>query len=297
MKVLKKLNLEDVVFLDIETTRLVEELKVDTPLYESWEYKMKNSREAEDGELNESYVEKASLYPEFSKITCISCGKLRGENISLKSYTGEEKDLLTEFNNDLETISKNNPNTILCAHAGIGFDIPFIMKRCIVNEIDLHDLIDISGKKPWEVGVVDTNVIWKASSFSGASLINICVALGIPSPKTDMSGALAAKYYWNSDNKEEAVERIKNYCEEDVKAVIAIVLKCRGEKIEEPLGVADRLYQGREYTNVVKEELESLIENAGDMRKECFEILESTARKRNTKFKLSDVKELKLKYV
>jgi uncharacterized protein YprB with RNaseH-like and TPR domain len=300
MRVLKNLNLDDLIFIDIETTRIVKDLEEDTPLYDSWEYKMRNSREAEDGELTPLFLEKASLYPEFSKITCISCGILRGNKPSIKSYTGDEKDILLNFTKDLHTITDIKPKAMFCAHAGIGFDIPFIMKRCLINGVELHDLIDVSGLKPWEVNIIDTNVIWKATSFTGASLINICVALGVPSPKTDLSGAEAAKLYWDSEDQVEAVKKIAKYCEQDVQAVINIVLKCRGEEIPkkrvESTGLSNYLFNGGEYGEKQKREAEELLDNAGDLRKECFEILSSIARKKNTPFKMIHVKELKTRY-
>ena len=309
MRVLKKLKMDNLIFIDIETTRLVEELEEDTPLYDSWEYKMKNSREAEDnlsyidGKLEERFIDRASLFPEFAKITCISCGRLRGDEVSIKSYIGEEKDILIQFTKDLTLITDAILNAQLCAHAGIGFDVPFIMKRCIINNVEFHDLIDVSGLKPWEVNVVDTNDIWRSTSFSGASLLNICVALGIPSPKTDLSGEMAAKLYWNSDCKDAAVRRIAKYCEKDVKALIKVVRRCRGDEEKLPEvntspkeGLMSHLFSGGVYGKEQEDKLIKILIDAGDLSEECFTNLGTIARMRKTKFNTKDIKDLKLKY-
>lgn len=238
MKILKQLDLNNVVFLDIETVPLVQELIQGTPLYESWEYKVRHNKDtnAFTGTLNESYVKNAALYAEFSKIVTIVIGKIKDGSLMLKTYTNtDEQQLLNDFCKDLNNICTSNKNTRLAGHAIKGFDIPFIMRRCLVNQIELPALIDIAHLKPWELTAIDTLELWKGSGFSGSSLINIATALNIPSPKDEMEGEDTYTYYYTI---KDGLQLIEKYCIKDVRTVCDIILKCRFEK---PLGTEQKI--------------------------------------------------------
>ena len=61
MKLLKTIDLNDLVFIDIETVRLTDSLEKDSDLYKSWEYKLRYTKENEDIEnkpLEISYKQK-----------------------------------------------------------------------------------------------------------------------------------------------------------------------------------------------------------------------------------------------
>lgn len=233
MKALKQVNLNNVVFIDIETVRIQDTIEPGTPLMESWEYKMRYSREANDKfdeDLVKSYQEKAALYAEFAKIVCITIGKVNGDTIKLKSYCGaDEKALLTEFCDVMNGLVAANPKIQLCGHAIKGFDIPFIMKRCLVNRIEVPDLLDVADVKPWLMTALDTLELWKGTGFYGASLINISVALGLESPKQDMQGSETSNVYYTEG--EAGLARIASYCEKDVLAVCNIVRHLRNEDV------------------------------------------------------------------
>ena len=235
MKILKELNLDDVVFIDIETVRLVDKLEKDTPLWDSWDYKLRYSREAEkfDGSIEEQFETKAALYAEFAKIVTITIGRIKEGKIIIKSYSDhDEKKLLTDFCDVMGKLSSKNKRTRFAGHAIKGFDIPFIMRRCLVNGIELPDTIDIGHLKPWETTMIDTLDLWKGTGFYGASLLNIATAFGLPSPKSDISGSETSDVYWRRKEVDgiTPLERITAYCEKDVATVANIVLKMRGEK-------------------------------------------------------------------
>lgn len=229
MKALKNLDLDSVVFLDIETANMVKELEKDTPLYTSWEWKMKFSRDKiadiTDEGLKKLYLETGGLYPEFAKIICISIGVIKDNTLKVKSYFGDdEKELLQNFTDTMNKIIARNKNAIIAGHAIKGFDCPFIMRRCIVNGIEPNSLIDFGAAKPWEVTAVDTFELWKSTAFNSASLINIATALGIPSPKDDIGGYQVNETYYSG--VEGSLARIAKYCEKDVLTVANVVRKC-----------------------------------------------------------------------
>ena len=57
----------------------------------------------------------------------------------------------------------------------------------------------------------------------------MCASLGIPNPKdNEVTGAnLHSFYYYDTSTKEEKIEKIKKYCEEDVKSLINFVQKIK----------------------------------------------------------------------
>jgi len=80
MRELKKYNEEELLFFDIETASVVPELEVDSPLYNSWDYKVNKDGEMSTIEVQQSYRDQAGLHPEFAKIISIVVGKIEGGN-------------------------------------------------------------------------------------------------------------------------------------------------------------------------------------------------------------------------
>lgn len=306
MKVLNNLNLKNVVFFDIETASLYEELPENSSTWDAWMYKMQREGKSIEN-LPASYKKEAALYPEFSKVVCISVGRINGNKLILRSYYGDEKELLNDFMDDLELVTDENPKTQLCGQAIIGFDVPFLLKRCLVNGIYPHYLFDTSDKKPWEVldTLIDTNVLWKGTSFNGASLIAISNAFGLPSPKDDISGADVGRVFYTEG--EEGLQRIVRYCEKDVLSVANVVRKCRFEDVLDPVHSVDealpfekspliiRLFEGGKFGEKEQEELKEIFSKTKD-KKAAMVILESltsTAKGKTTKLTKEWLKHLK----
>lgn len=274
MNFLDKIKTEDVVFLDIETVNAVKTLKKGTPLFDAWEYKARYQNEInrKTGELysTEEYFNlKAALYAPFAKIICITVGRIiDNSKIVVKSYWGDdEKELLTDFNEDLKAVYAKNSNTTLCGLNNIGFDEPFIFKRMIINGIRPQKLLDSSGLKPWEVKSVDLGKLFQGSSFYPDSLLAIATALGLPSPKDGIDGSMVTKVYY-----EGGLERIVAYCEKDVvttanifrkfkfeEEITEVVIKKKTEK-ETPAPILQRVYMSKNFNPEIKKEIESLLE-------------------------------------
>ena len=259
MEILKKYNIEDILFVDIETAHSDNNFNEESPLYEAWHYdQMKNVEEEKD--LIGLYYEKAPLFAEYGKIVCITVGAVRNNQIILKSFHGEEKELLEDFNSSVSKFSNNK--TWLSGHNIIDFDLPFIMKRCFVNGLSPHRLFDTSFLKPWEVKTFDTALLWKGTGWKKQSLISVLAAMGLPSPKDDISGKDVGKIFY-----EGGIDRIVKYCEKDVISVINLVLKLRGddvieigEQVEpESKGILDYLYEGGQYTKKIEAQLKSVL--------------------------------------
>lgn len=295
MRILKNLNLENLIFLDIETAPATNNLTEDHPLYDAWEYHtIKNNID----DVQSSFFEKAALHGEFGIIVAITMGLVRNGKMYLHTFTGEERQLLQDFSSALcKTVNKDS---LLCGHVIKGFDIPFIMKRLLVNRLELPPILDIAGLKPWESSIICTAELWKGTAFKMSSLISITSALGLPSPKDDISGAQVGEAFYRGE-----IDRIARYCENDVAAVINIVRILRGEEPlergsapekKQPQGILSHLFKGNKYDDKAKETLkkafDSLSEEEKPLALEILNSIPSKAKGKVTDLEKKHVKEL-----
>jgi predicted PolB exonuclease-like 3'-5' exonuclease len=222
---------ENIMFLDIETVPQFPVFDQLTPeLQYLWDKKSAYFRK-EDQKAEDVY-ERAGIYAEFGKIVCISAGVVflrNGERFfKVKSFSGDDEvQLLQEFGKVLNGFC-NDPKNQICGHNIKEFDIPFIARRMLINGIPLPPVMDIAGKKPWEVKYLDTLDLWKFGDYKHyTSLALLTTIMGIPSPKDDIDGSQVASVYYNDKN----LERIAIYCEKDVFATAQLFLKFKGEPL------------------------------------------------------------------
>ena len=230
---LQKVNIEKILFLDIETVPEVYRFSdLDAPTAALFDAKTKFLQR--DGQTAAEVYDKAGIYAEFGKIICISCGivadKPHGKEIRLKSFAGDdERQVLLDFAK-LLTQHYNTPYHVLCGHNTKEFDFPFIARRMLIHGIDLPGALDIAGKKPWEIAHLDTMELWKFGDYKHYSALNLlCHIFKIPTPKDDISGADVARVYYQDQD----LPRIVKYCQKDVVAVIQLFLRFRNEKLVE----------------------------------------------------------------
>ncbi len=222
---------EDILFLDIETVpqfesynQLSDEFK---PL---WDKKAKKISSEDDSP--EEIYQRAGIYAEFGKIICISVGLIVSKDgkpfFRVKSFASQnEFELLTDFVDMLNKFSAK-PNATLCAHNGKEFDFPYIARRCLINGIKLPKILDIAGKKPWEVMFLDTMELWKFGDYKHYTSLNLLThVFNIPTPKDDIDGSQVAEVFY----KEKDLDRIVRYCEKDVLAVAQLFLRYKNEPI------------------------------------------------------------------
>ena len=229
---LSEIKTKNVLFLDIETVPCSPNFKdLDVTFQTLWTEKTVWQRK-EEYTPAEFYKLKSGVMAEFAKIICISVGYLfinKGENnFRIKSFYGDdEKQIITDFN-ELLNSQFNKKQHQLCAHNGKEFDFPFIARRTLINGLKLPALLDIAGKKPWEVNHLDTMELWRFGDYKHYTSIKLLAALfNIPTPKDDIDGSQVAGVYWNDKN----LERIKRYCQKDTLTVAQLLLKYKGEEL------------------------------------------------------------------
>jgi len=227
-----KLNLENLLFLDIET---VPETKYYSDLSEDkqklWDSKSKYQRKEDYSP--EDFYDRAGIWAEFGKIICISVGYFTEVNsvrrFRVTSFYGDEHGLLLEFKALIET-HFSKPKHLLCAHNGKEFDFPYIARRMVIHKISLPLKLNLFGKKPWEVPHLDTLELWKFGDFKHYTSLKLLTnVLGIPSPKDDIDGSEIFRVYYEKKN----IERIVTYCQKDTIAVAQVILRLRGETVLE----------------------------------------------------------------
>ncbi|MDX1364428.1 MAG: 3'-5' exonuclease [Arenibacter latericius] len=229
---LQKLNLEHILFLDIETVpeeenfNLLEEEKQDL-------WKQKSQYQRKDEYSAEEFYDRAGIWAEFGKIITISVGYFNindhERNFRVTSFHGEESKILNEFKILLDT-HFNHPKYLLCGHNGKEFDFPYIARRMIIHSIALPEKLNLFGKKPWEIPHLDTMELWKFGDYKHYTSLKLMAnVLGIPSPKEDIDGSMVKEVYYQENN----LERIIKYCELDVITTAQVFLRLRGDKLLE----------------------------------------------------------------
>jgi len=227
---LTHLHKSQIVFLDIETAAQYPNYK-DVPerLKLLWDKKAALLSKNEDVNPKELY-KRAGIYSEFGKIVCISIGyfEKKLQKFRIKSFfSHSEKALLLAFAKMLNKYF-NSENDLLCAHNGKEFDFPYIARRLLVNRIKLPKLLDIAGKKPWEIKHLDTMELWKFGDYKHYTSLDLLTAIfEIPSPKSDIDGSQVNEVYW----KEDDIKRIAEYCQNDVLAIAQLLNVYQGKAL------------------------------------------------------------------
>jgi DNA polymerase elongation subunit (family B) len=222
-----KTPLQHLFFIDIET---VSGRKNYSELNEEWktlwdEKILKALPEKISSE--EFYPLRAGIMAEFAKAVCISIGYFKTDNnhlhLRVKSfYSTDEQHLLQQFIETLNHLYTINNKWIFTGHNIKEFDIPFLCRRLIINEMPIPEYFDFQNLKPWETPILDTLHLWRFGDYKHyTSLKLLAAALNVPSPKDDIDGSQVGSVFWNEND----LPRIAMYCQKDVATVANVVLR------------------------------------------------------------------------
>jgi uncharacterized protein YprB with RNaseH-like and TPR domain len=221
---------ESILFLDVETVP-VSRSYTDLPDHfrKLWDRKaeiiQRGDRSApEERKTPEQMYERAGIYAEFGKIVCISTGILKNGVLWIKSFSGDEESQILGNFSGLLLKAQEKKFQYLCAHNGKEFDYPYLIRRMLINGLPVPPILDLSGKKPWEVNHLDTMELWKFGDFKNFSSLELLAAVfGIPTPKDDIEGSDVARVYWQDHD----LDRIVRYCQKDVVTIVNLFLRFR----------------------------------------------------------------------
>ncbi len=231
---LNQIAYDKILFLDIETVPGVPDYNdLNDKMKVLWDKKSKRLQTEERSTPDEIYT-KAGIFAEFGKIVCISCGFSTGREFRIKSFYGDdEKILLKEFAEMLMRYYDNR-DALLCAHNGKEFDFPYIARRMLIKGVGLPALLDLAGKKPWEVQHLDTMELWKFGDYKHYTSLELLAAIfDIPTPKDDIDGSMVGRVYWHEKN----LQRIVTYCQKDVLTIAQLFRRYQGEPLINDLDV------------------------------------------------------------
>lgn len=254
---LKPKDLQNVIYFDIETAPIVYEYndlseqlktqfkgkKVDESLKKNAErnaeieQKLKNGQKTTMVPINEetiisdtmieiekSFKEKSSFNPCYAKIVCISAGFINDDGeLLIHSFCGDDEvKLLNDFCNYLREYENELDYSIkLAGHNIKDFDIPFILKRLLINQIfEIPRCLDLYGMKTWDLPILDSMTYWGES----VKLDLLAAIFNIESPKMDMDGSMVKDVFYIDKD----YERLARYCEADVKASARVFAKLVG---------------------------------------------------------------------
>lgn len=219
-------SLQHLLFIDIETIAQHEEHnQLSERLKPLWEKKVQYYLDKEGYSVEESYIDKAAIFAEFGKVISIGLGYFSIENneqvFRVKALSNHsEKELLEEF---LSVLSKFKQNqVVLCGHNIKEFDIPFLCRRLLVNQLQVPPALNVSGKKPWEVNFIDTMHLWRFGDYKHfTSLETLAAIFDVPTSKDGIDGSKVYQAYY----KENGLEKITEYCKRDVVVTMQVYLR------------------------------------------------------------------------
>lgn len=224
-------DLKDILFLDIETVRCVKDYTNLTERLKTQWARKAGFFKHEDGQSDKDlFHERAGIYSEFGKIIVIAIARFTEQNGVLTLRTryfadDDEKKVLTDFQ---DTLEKLGPATRLCAHNGKEFDFPYICRRALVNGLPIPSVLNVAGKKPWEVNHLDTMEMWKFGDYKHYTSLDLLTAIfNIPTSKGVMDGSMVSEVYYQQGN----LKKIAEYCVGDAVAVAQLYLRMKGYPI------------------------------------------------------------------
>jgi hypothetical protein len=225
---LNQVSYDKILFLDIETVPSVPDYNdLNDKMKTLWDKKSKRLQTEEQSTPDEIYT-KAGIFAEFGKIVCISCGFSTGREFRIKSFYGDDEKILLEEFAEMLMRYYDNRDALLCAHNGKEFDFPYIARRMLIKGIELPALLDLAGKKPWEVQHLDTMELWKFGDYKHYTSLELLAAVfDIPTPKDDIDGSMVGTVYWKENN----LERIVTYCQKDVLTIAQLFRRYQGEPL------------------------------------------------------------------
>jgi DNA polymerase elongation subunit (family B) len=192
-----------------------------------WQEKMSKVF-GEEITLAQGYDLRGSILAEFGRIICISSGYFYQDDAGcwcfrIKSFYGDnEAELIKKFLEAAEQYNKVQKNMLFAGHNIQEFDIPYICRRSIVHSLHLPHCLQLYGRKPWQVNMLDTMQFWKFGDYKNFISLNLLASVvNVPTSKIDINGGQVQDVYY----KDKDLLRIVKYCQRDIVTTANIILR------------------------------------------------------------------------
>ncbi len=223
-------ELADILFVDIETAAGSSNYhEMDDRLKHHWDRKAGFLNNPQELTTDELYFDRAGIFAEFGQVLTIAVGYMTKSSdgiwgLRVKAFSDkDERKVLNDFKLLLET-KFSTGNLKLCAHNGREFDFPYICRRMLILGIPIPEILDIGGKKPWEISIIDTMNLWKFGDRKNFTSLDLLAALfNIETSKGDIDGSDVTRVY----HQEDGLDRITEYCKRDIVVTAQLFLKLK----------------------------------------------------------------------
>lgn len=195
------------IVLDIETVQIPKkEWAFLQGLSENETFNFDRPSESDKSQFEKDY-EKTRFDGTFGKIICLGAFIIRGSDAPIEAvawYGSDEKTILREF---WQRFSKEKPELII-THNGLGFDLPFLKKRSIVNQV--KPSFDLNLAKFRTSPNYDTMAVW--ANWDHRFFVKLDVLARVLGVETKSGSGKQIAQMW--DNGE--ITEIADYCLQDV---------------------------------------------------------------------------------
>lgn len=264
---IQAINIEKVLFFDIEVVRRNAVLNPESREFELFQKKTRNKDTDEyltEEEVIQEYEKKAALKMGYGRIVSIGVGFIKDGEVHIKALDqGSEEDIIKQFCKITQSFDYISGFNIL------GYDLPMLMTNGFryFNVVEaIPDKFNTSGKKPWNLSaVIDIMDIFKGTHYMNSSLDEICYHFDLPSSKKELDGSKVSQEYWTN-----GVEKVSEYVKQDVFANINIFRKMRFESVfetfndkntvvEDKIPVLEKLFRNNYLSEEIKLDITKVI--------------------------------------
>lgn len=177
-------------FVNIETVPLYdtyESLRKNSPfLLEEFKRKYDDSCLDESKSIEETYLEKSTFSPEFSRVCSVSFGTFDpnyADDKRIVSFSGEDELDILKKSNKIINNSEDRSNIFrICGFMIKRYTVPFLGRRMLYNGIIPSTSLKVLNKKPWETNFIDLSEVfsfgsWEKRGDLSLSLLSLSVGV------------------------------------------------------------------------------------------------------------------------
>ena len=234
---LKVANIENVIFVNVETVPEVPEYKyLSADMQRLWGATTAQ-QQAQSGKSPEELYAMAGEHAEFGRVDCISVGVIRHrENASdpyfiMQSYAeDDERDILERFATLVDReFPEGSSGRFLCGHGIRKNGLPFFARRVLINRLQLPRTFEQAGHRTLTSALMDTADFWAFTDLTspriGAELL--AQVFGIETSAADYDATVGAQLFHDAHD----LAAVRSRSERKLATAMQLMRRFRGEEI------------------------------------------------------------------